>query len=394
METKKQNNADIKRVQSELLKYLRNETNSIPHSLKLLTNIDLSNSSLVELKGGIFNGFDSLHEINISNNQLTSLPHNLFDGLKNIDFINFSNNHIRELPSNLFSSVKTLVRINFSHNNIESLPDNLFNGLSKLDSVNFSYNSLKTLPGVLFNGLVLTNGGQNEVDYIHLINFCSTRLVFYQTISFTIFKNLAEITNYPLCVLTIVLDFGEAKSVLYSITIILSYVIRIMRLDKFYEIGPCITVFGNVIVRSLRLIAILVICIIGFLLSFRNRANYDFGANPDFSNNMQLFNTTFELSLFRIFMLTAGQVTADGMGIEVFNWHNFINYFILVLFIIIMPILFMNVFTGISIDEISTLIERSEADNIATKIEYVHNIESLKHLASIHLFITIFQLKV
>ena len=43
-----------------------------------------------------------------------------------------------------------------------------------------------------------------------------------------------------------------------------------------------------------------------------------------------------------------------------------------------MPILFLNVFTGISIDEISTLIERSEAENIATKIEYVYKFESIK----------------
>ena len=72
--------SESKAIQSELLKYLRNETHSIPHSLnnlnKSLTNIDLSNCQLAELKGGIFNGFDSLHEINISNNQLTSLPHN------------------------------------------------------------------------------------------------------------------------------------------------------------------------------------------------------------------------------------------------------------------------------------------------------------------------------
>ena len=888
METKKQNNADIKRVQSELLKYLRNETNSIPHSLKLLTNIDLSNSSLVELKGGIFNGFDSLHEINISNNQLTSLPHNLFDGLKNIDFINFSNNHIRELPSNLFSSIKTLVRINFSHNNIESLPDNLFNGLSKLDSVNFSYNSLKTLPGNLFNRSK-SDATSSSIDTIHLINFAHNEMVclpdtlfnglkslftvnfstnkihslpanlfkdipmvweinfsynqieaipnnffkgisscksihisnnqlrsfpsyvfneiktlkdvsisnnnimsislsllkneglyidvrnnfitndvkhlfkaiftvdssteraeksiirkenvknlneimlvlylnkkcdetsqfaedfrakldkfnssrwslldflisckgmnefvlidlllskkkllkensylknqefklfspesvenlceinnldllklalpvrsvddsenpddlnifitneefyfeidlcrcmeiaidknnekiamyllnilnqifelsrtnnkrkislaefkytnvrefkenllevylpkffnelnyfnaielileictarnfieflkhddeksveqveikqnqitqdpsksenlelplkyekpkfqtvkakshsienellvliqnsnranllkhnttkellrlkwkrlprfsYYLTlltyITFTvfysitielykndmtetqqasiyicvillivficlevfqvvhsfigrklilycsIFKNFVEIVNYPLCLITIFLSFSEAKSVLYSITIILSYVILVTRLDKFYEIGPYVTVFGNVIVRSLRLLTILLICLIGFLLSFRNRGNYDFGSDSSVANSMQVYNASFSLTLFRIFTFTAGQVATDDMGLDEFNANNFINYFIYGLFIIIMPILFLNVFTGISIDEISTLIERSEAENIATKIEYVYKFESIK----------------
>jgi hypothetical protein len=117
---------------------------------------------------------------------------------------------------------------------------------------------------------------------------------------------------------------------------------------------------------------------IGFLLSFRNRGNYDFGTDPNVSNNVQFFNSTFELSLFRMLTMTVGQVGTDDMGVDRLTANNFIDFFIYALFIFIMPIMFINIFTGISIDEIQTLINLSEAQNVSENIDYVLKFESLK----------------
>ena len=212
-------------------------------------------------------------------------------------------------------------------------------------------------------------------ELLHIIDsFISRRLLAY----FMSFRNLADLVNYPLVLITIYLGFSEVKSVLFSITILLSYIGLITRLNMFYGIGPYVTVFGNVVRKSLRLLVILIICMIGFLLSLRNRGNYDFGTNPNVSNSIEYFNTTFELSLFRMFSMTVGQISTDGMGIDYLTGNNFINFFIYGLFIFIMPIMFINIFTGISIDEIQTLINRSEAQNISERIDYVFKFETLK----------------
>jgi hypothetical protein len=71
-------------------------------------------------------------------------------------------------------------------------------------------------------------------------------------------------------------------------------------------------------------------------------------------------------------------VVADDLGLDQINKNNFINYFIYALFIFVMPILFINIFTGISIDEVKDLIDRSKAENIAIKINYVNNFEIVK----------------
>ena len=75
--------------------------------------------------------------------------------------------------------------------------------------------------------------------------------------------------------------------------------------------------------------------------------------------------------------MTVGQVNIDDMGIDNLNKDNLINYFIYGIFIFVMSILFINIFTGISIDEIQSIIQNSEAENISSKIQYVLQFEKL-----------------
>ena len=65
------------------------------------------------------------------------------------------------------------------------------------------------------------------------------------------------------------------------------------------------------------------------------------------------------------------------MGIQELNWYSSVNFLIYGLFIFIMTILFINIFTGISIDEIQRLIQHSEAHIQSRKIDYVFKVEKL-----------------
>jgi hypothetical protein len=156
-----------------------------------------------------------------------------------------------------------------------------------------------------------------------------------------------------------------------------------MKSDKFHYLGKYVHVFGNIIRRSIPLFIIVLINLISFVLAFRNRANYNFNSNnnnqtDDESNHqMVYFNGTFSNSLFKSFEFLVGVITTEDMGMYELNSRSFINFLIYGCFIFIMTILFINIFTGISIDEIQYLIQHSDAEIQSRKIEYCFKIEIL-----------------
>jgi hypothetical protein len=157
-----------------------------------------------------------------------------------------------------------------------------------------------------------------------------------------------------------------------------------MKLDKFFYLGKFVDVFGSIIKKSIPIFIIVLINLISFVLSFRNRTNQNFITNnnqsEEISNQLMThFNGTFSNSIFKTFEFLVGNIITENMGVEVFNLHSFVNFLIYGLFIFIMTILFINIFTGISIDEIQKLIKHSEAQITSRKIEYVFKIESLKN---------------
>ena len=89
------------------------------------------------------------------------------------------------------------------------------------------------------------------------------------------------------------------------------------------------------------------------------------------------FSSCSSVGFFKVFTMTVGSVD-ENMGLENLNKNNFVNYFLYGLFLFMMPILFLNIFTGISIDEVKDLIDRSKAENIIFKINYVYNFELIK----------------
>jgi len=223
-------------------------------------------------------------------------------------------------------------------------------------------------------------------EYLQLIDsFIDAEILNYVSS----FKNVFELISLPMCLATLLLPNSELKSSFYSITILLSYWILMMRLDKFHYIGKFINVFGSIITRSMPLFIIVIINLIAFVLSFRNRTNYNFisknnqtntsSSDENLNHQMTHFNVSFSNSIFKSFELLVGGLSTENMGMEEFNSYSFINYLIYGCFIFMMTILFINIFTGISIDEIQSLIHHSEAQIQSRKIEYVFKIESLKN---------------
>lgn len=214
---------------------------------------------------------------------------------------------------------------------------------------------------------------------------------------FTSFKNWFELIGFTICILTLSFEKGLFKSDLYSISILVSYCILIFRLNKCFIIGPFVNVFGVIIKKSIKFFLIVFILVLGFLLSFRNRSeeikilpnkNDTFnsskinGTNHFNENNQKFnlinhFNGTFSNSIFKILIMLLANLETDEMGIDSFSSENSVNFIIYGFYILIMPILFISIFTGISIDEVKNIIENSHAEHASNKIEYIFTVETI-----------------
>jgi hypothetical protein len=197
------------------------------------------------------------------------------------------------------------------------------------------------------------------------------------------FKNLAELSNFLLSSVVIIIDLItsnnqriEMKSSLYSYTTLVSYYILVKRLNKVHKIGSYINVFGKIIIKSIPLCVVLIVLLVGFLLPLRNRSTYYNGMN-DGDSQMSQFNNSFEFDSFKILLFSMGQATLDNMGIDYLQSSSLLNFFIYSCFIFIMSILFMNIFTGIALDALQDMMENSEAESVSIKIEYVFLMEKL-----------------
>lgn len=180
----------------------KNLTTLPPGSFRELNNftrVDLTNNSIREIDGGVFNGFDfvtvdlafnqintiasdafdnmtelrylrldfneintwdaawfknnkNLHQISFKANFIESLPLQAFQNIKwihNYDIflrvttvVDLSGNKIKELAANVFGGEVEIGRLNFANNSIESVPRDVFVGVQYVEEIDFSYNKL------------------------------------------------------------------------------------------------------------------------------------------------------------------------------------------------------------------------------------------------------------
>ncbi|CAF0864008.1 unnamed protein product [Brachionus calyciflorus] len=186
----------------------------------------------------------------------------------------------------------------------------------------------------------------------------------------TSIKNLFEIFTFTICIVALFLDtnnqFNE-KTALLTLAILFSFFIFIFRLNKAWRIGSFINLIGSIIKNSIPLFLIIIFCLIGFSLSFRNRAKTNvLNVKP-----IQFFNTTFELSFFRIFTMALGSLSTDDMGVESISGLGFVNCALYATFILIMPVLLFNIFTSIAFRELKNMNENAKIDKLRHRIEYI-----------------------
>ena len=163
-------------------------------------------------------------------------------------------------------------------------------------------------------------------------------------------------------------------------------------------------VLKEVIKKSIRLIPMFVILFTGFLSAIKMRSAYKHGlriyAKDKLKNQTgevffsvcadeerDAFRVHWSRSAITLFNMIIGQFSSesltslgDGIIFDNTNRMNWADYAIFFLFTTTMPIFIYNLFIGITVDEISKIVEDAEVQNIKIKTEYVINLQSKLHL--------------
>jgi len=236
------------------------------------------------------------------------------------------------------------------------------------------------------------------VEILQIVQSRSNRQKFTDYMSRA--TNLLEWITFVLCVPAIVLGPGDWKSSLCSLTICFSYVILMTRMDKT-ALGGYVKVIGKIARDSLKPLVVVVILLIGFLMAFRNRAQYKGSEESSSFETMGLFNSSFEYSFALVYTMMVGNLQTEDIGITNFTLPNLVNFFIFLAFLFIISTLAFNIFTGIAIDEIKSLIADSNVQIMKDKITYIYEssildtipcnkrlFELLKHVFKVEVFVT------
>jgi hypothetical protein len=197
---------------------------------------------------------------------------------------------------------------------------------------------------------------------------------------FVSIENLINTVHLIVCFIVLWLPDSNVKSCLCSITSLSTYAILVSRLDKFHSVGPYVKVFSKLISKSIGVIFIIIIMLVGFTLAISVRANYyktQLITNQTNSHLNEITNFEFNFlnNIYTMYTYMAGQVVTAGMGVDYLDSSSFVMFLIYGLFCFTINILFYNIFIGIATYEIRKIIENSKIKITSSKIEYIFKLE-------------------
>ena len=120
-------------------------------NLTNLTGLGLISIQLSSLPNGIFDNLTNLTGFGIINSQLSSLPAGIFDNLTNLTTLNLSGNQLRSLPDGIFDNFTNVWFMDLSNNQLSSLPRGIFDKATMI--LDLSNNQLSSLPDGIFEGI-------------------------------------------------------------------------------------------------------------------------------------------------------------------------------------------------------------------------------------------------
>ena len=226
----------------------------------------------------------------------------------------------------------------------------LTNGTGFKYKVSFSNPSFSIVSMLLFSILIL-----NIVKEV--------AFVCYDGLSYlTKTQNLVEFITYSISMISLISDDVRIKSDYGSLAIVLAFILFPLYMQKLKLIGIYVVAFLRTLANSAKFFPVFLIIYMGFIFGFKIRSNF----------GVTYFNST-SFSMIRTITMVVGELETNKMGLYEDSIPNFIIY---VLFITLMCIILINLFVGIAVGEIKTVLDEADIQQISMRIMFVLKVQS------------------
>ena len=178
----------------------------------------------------------------------------------------------------------------------------------------------------------------------------------------TSFQNWFEIVTYLLALGSILMEDVEKKLTYSSIAILLAYIVFIFLIQKLRVFGLYVLAFKRTLGNSAKFFPIFLLIYTGFNLSFRLRTHF----------GVSYYNITSSASIIKTLTMVIGELDSNEMGLDNNSLANYLLYF---LFISIMCVIVINLFVGIAVGEINTVLDEADIQQISMRIIFVLKVQ-------------------
>jgi ankyrin repeat protein len=206
-----------------------------------------------------------------------------------------------------------------------------------------------------------------------LLKTCFQILLLDGLAYFNSLENLSELFLYFLALTSLFSTNFNSKLTSASLTILLTFIVFTFLIQKLKGIGLYVLAFRRTLNNSANFFPIFLIIFTGFNLSFRLQTSFAM-SNLSLSPGGLIIKT---------FVMVLGEFGDSGDSMMGLNENSTINYVIYFLFISIVCAILVNLFIGIAVGEISTVLNEADVQQISMRIVFVLKVQkSLKSFIS------------
>jgi ankyrin repeat protein len=180
---------------------------------------------------------------------------------------------------------------------------------------------------------------------------------------FTSLQNLVEIFTYTSGMISLLSTDYSTRAAYGSLAILSAFIVFPLFIQKLKMFGLYVVAFCRTLANSAKFFPIFLLIFIGFILSFRVRANF----GVTYSNSTAY-------SILRTLTMVSGEFETAKMGLTSDSLTNYIVYF---LFIGLMCTILLNLFVGIAVGEIKTVLDEADIQQTSMRIIFVLKVQSV-----------------
>jgi hypothetical protein len=176
-------------------------------------------------------------------------------------------------------------------------------------------------------------------------------------------QNILELLTYSTSLISLSSRNYYTQSSYGSLSILFAFILFPLFIQKLKMFGLYVVAFRRTLTNSAKFFPIFLIMFIGFILSFKIRSNF----GVSYSNSTSY-------SIIRTFTMFVGELDTTKMGL--LNSDSLTNYIIYFLFIGLMCTIVLNLFVGIAVGEIKTVLDEADIQQTSMRIMFVLKVQS------------------